>query len=167
MDRKGKTHFIITSALIAAAYCGLTYLSYAFGLAYGPIQLRLSEILTLLPVFTPAAIPGLAIGCFLGNIGSFNAADLIFGTFATLIAALLTYFLRNVKTKGIPLLAMLSPVVINAVIIGFEISAVFLGDGFSLWGFVYSALQVGLGEIIVCIGFGIPFFLAVKRCRIF
>ena len=62
--RREKINYVVTGALIAAAYAGLTYLSNIFGLAYGPIQLRISEVLTLLPIFTPAAIPGLTIGCF-------------------------------------------------------------------------------------------------------
>ncbi len=167
MARKKKIEFIITGALIAAAYAGLTYLSNTFGLAYGPIQLRVSEVLTILPVFTPAAIPGLTVGCFIANIGSFNIADMVFGTFATLLAALLTYMLRDIKIKNIPLLSMLMPVIINAVIIGFEIALLFLPEGYTLWGFVISGLEVGLGELIVCIAFGIPFYLVVKRYRIF
>lgn len=167
MSRKGKIQFIITGALIAAAYAGLTYLSNVFGLAYGPIQLRVSEVLTILPVFTPAAIPGLAVGCFLANIGSFNAVDLVFGTFATLAAAVLTYFLKDIKFKGVPVLAFLPPVLVNAVVIGFEIACFFLPEGYSLWGFVISGLQVGIGQFIVCFIFGIPFYLVVKKYRIF
>ena len=88
---KKRINFIITGALIAAAYVALTFLSNIFSLAFGPIQLRVSEVLTLLPIFTPAAIPGVTLGCFIANIASFNAVDMIFGTAATLIAALLTY----------------------------------------------------------------------------
>ena len=67
---KKRIEFIVTGALIAAAYAGLTYLCNVFSLAYVPIQLRISEVLTLLPIFTPAAIPGVTIGCFIANIGS-------------------------------------------------------------------------------------------------
>ncbi|MBR2489466.1 MAG: QueT transporter family protein [Clostridia bacterium] len=167
MARKSKIQFIITGALIAAAYAGLTYLSNVFGLAYGPIQLRVSEVLTILPVFTPAAIPGLTVGCFIANIGSFNAVDLIFGTAATLIAAILTYLFRKIRFKGLPLLSLLPPVLVNAIIIGFEIAWFFLPEGYSFWGFVISGLEVGLGQLIVCYVFGIPFYLAVKKYRIF
>lgn len=167
MSRNKKTEFVVTGALIAAAYAGLTYLSNVLGLAYGPIQLRVSEVLTILPMFTPASIPGLTIGCFIANIGSFNAADMIFGTFATLVAALLTYFLRDIKFKGIPFLAMLPPVIVNAVVIGFEIACFFLPSGYSLWGFIISGIQVGLGELIVCYLFGTPFYMVVKKYRIF
>ncbi len=167
ITRKEYTNYIITGALIAAVYAGLTYLSNAFGLAYGPVQLRISEILTLLPIFTPASIPGLTVGCFIANIGSFNAADLFFGTGATLIAAVLTYYLRNIKIKGLPFLSILSPVMVNAVIIGFEINWLFLPGKASLYGFLISALEVGIGEFIVCFCFGIPFYFIVKKYRIF
>lgn len=167
MTKKENIRYIVTGALIAAAYAGLTYLSNAFGLAYGPIQLRISEVLTILPIFTPAAIPGLAVGCFLANIGSFNVADLLFGTLATVMAAILTYSLRDVKWKGVAWLAMLPPVIINAIVIGFEISLFYLKADNFLWGFVISALQVGLGQLIVCYCFGIPFYLVVKKYKIF
>lgn len=165
--KKEYINYIVTGSLIAAAYAGLTYLCSVFGLAYGPIQLRLSEVLTILPVFTPAAISGLTIGCFIANIGSFNAADMVFGTFATFVAAVLTYYLKSIRIKGIPVLSLFSPVIINAFIIGFEIAVLFLPGGYSFWGFIISALEVGAGELIVCFAFGIPFFLAVEKSRIF
>lgn len=165
--KKNSIKFIITGALIASAYAALTYLSSVLGLAYGPIQLRVSEVLTVLPVFTPAAIWGLTVGCFIGNIGSFNVLDMVFGTFATFLAAVLTYLLRNIKWKKIPILAMLPPVIVNALIIGAEIAWFYLPEGASFWGFVISALEVGLGQIIVCLVFGIPFYMVVKKYNIF
>lgn len=167
MTRKENTGYIITGALIAAAYAGLTYLSNMFSLAYGPIQLRLSEVLTILPVFTPAAIPGLTIGCFISNIGSFNVADLIFGTLATLVAAVLTRALKDNLIKGIPVFALIPPVIINALVIGFEIAVFYLDNTSFLWGFLISALEVGLGQTIVCFVFGIPFYMVVKKYKIF
>ena len=92
---------------------------------------------------------------------------MIFGTAATLIAAILTYYLRNIKFKGLPLLAMLPPVIINAVVIGLEIAFFFLPEGFTVWGFVISGLEVGLGELIVCVVFGTPFYFLVKKNNIF
>ncbi len=167
MTRREKINYIITGALIAAAYAGLTYLSNVFALAYGPIQLRLSEILTVLPLFTPASIPGLTVGCFIANVGSFNAADLVFGTLATLAAAILTFILKDIKIKGFPFLAFLPPVIVNAVVIGFEIALFFLPKGYSFWGFIISGFQVGLSQLIVCLVFGIPFYLVVKKYKIF
>ena len=167
MNRKDRIKYIVTGAIIAATYAGLTYLSNFFGLAYGPIQLRISEVLTILPLFTPAAIPGLTIGCFIANIGSFNVADMLFGTSATLCAAWLTYILRNKTVKGLPIYSFLPPVIINALVIGFEI-AIFLpsNKGF-LYGFLLSGLEVGIGQLIVCFCFGIPFYYLVKKYKIF
>ena len=162
-----KTEFIISGALIAAAYAGLTYLCNIFGISYGPIQLRLSEVLTVLPVFTPAAIPGLTVGCFLANIASFNVVDMIFGTMATFIAAVLTYYMKDIKVKNIPVLSLLSPVVINALIIGLEIAFFFLPEGSGVWGIILSSIQIGISEFIVCFVFGIPFYFVVKKYRIF
>ena len=167
MTRKNKINYIITGALIAALYAGLTYLSNIFGLAYGPIQLRISEVLTILPIFTPAAIPGLTVGCFIANIASFNAVDMIFGSFATLLAAVATYLLRKIKIKGLPILSMLCPVIANAIIIGLEIAWFFMPDMSFIYGFLISAFEVGISELVVCVGFGIPFYLIVKKYRIF
>lgn len=164
---KNRINFIVTGALIAAAYAGLTFLSNVFSLAYGPVQFRVSEVLTLLPIFTPAAIPGVTVGCFIANIASFNAVDMIFGTAATLIAALLTYAFRNITFKGLPLLTMLPPVIVNAVVIGLELAFFYLPGGYSFWGFVISGVQVGAGELAVCYALGIPFYLIVKKHNIF
>ena len=79
---------LVFGAMIAAIYAAATYLSSVFGIAYGPIQFRLSEALTVLSVFTPAAIPGLTIGCIIGNLASpFGIWDIVFGSLATLLAA--------------------------------------------------------------------------------
>ena len=168
MSRRNHINYIISAALIAAVYAGLTFLSGVFGLAYGPIQLRISEVLTILPVFTPAAIPGLTIGCFISNIGSmFSIPDMVFGTFATLAAAFLTYMLRDIKVKSIPIFAFLPPVIINAIIIGFEIAVFFLPEKSFIWAFLLSAVEVGIGQFIVCFVFGIPFYLAFDKYNIF
>lgn len=167
MTRSERTRYIITGALIAAGYAALTYLSNVFGLAYGPIQLRISEILTILPVFTPAAIPGLTIGCFIANIGSFNVADLLFGTLATFSAAWLSRVFKDKMVKGVPLLSFLPPIFINALVIGFEIAVFYLDAKNFFWGFLVSFFEVGLGQFIVCLGFGIPFYLIVKKHKIF
>lgn len=164
-EARKKIHYTVTGALIAAAYVALTFLSNVFSLAYGPVQFRVSEVLTLLPIFTPAAIPGVTVGCFIANIASFNVLDMLFGTAATLVAAILTYLLKGIKIKGLPLLAMLPPVIVNSAVIGLEISVFYLPNGGSLWGFVISALEVGLGELAVCIGLGIPFYYTISRFK--
>lgn len=167
MERRQGIKYIVTGAVIATLYATLTYLCNFFGLAYGPIQLRISEVLTILPIFTPAAVPGLTVGCFISNIGSFNIADLLFGTLATFFAAGLTRVLRDKCVKGLPIFAFLPPIIINAVVIGFEIAVFYLEPGNFLWGFLISAFEVGLGQTIVCLCFGIPFYYIIKKYKIF
>ncbi|MBQ8203246.1 MAG: QueT transporter family protein [Clostridia bacterium] len=161
MERKRKIRFLVEGALIAAAYAGLTLAGIGF--SYGALQFRIAEILTVLPIFTPAAIPGLAVGCFIANIASFNAADMVFGTLATLLAAVVTYLLRNVCIKRIPLLSLLSPVVFNAVIIGLELYML----SATPWGFGLTALSVGASEFIICVILGIPTVILLKKYNIF
>ncbi|MBR3909430.1 MAG: QueT transporter family protein [Clostridia bacterium] len=165
-NSKAKLQYITTAAIIAAVYAALTYFGAFFGLSYMAIQLRFSEVLTILPLFTPAAIPGLTIGCFIANIGSFNLLDMVFGTLATLIAAILTRLFKDIKFKGIPLLSLFPPVIVNALIIGLEIAIFFLPEGLSLYGFLISALQVGTGQLIVCYVLGIPFYFTVKKTKL-
>ncbi len=163
---KDRINYITTAAFIAAVYAALTYLSGFFGLSYGPIQIRFSEALTVLPVFTPAAIPGLTVGCFLANISSFNLLDMLFGSAATFIAAVLTYLLRNVRFKGLPILAILPPVIINAFIIGAEINIFLLKGGPTFYGFVISAIGIGVGQLITCYGLGLPLYLLIKKRKL-
>ena len=164
---KKKIRYIVEGALIAALYAGLTYLVGVFNLAYGPIQFRVSEMLTILPIFTPAAIPGLTIGCFIANIMSFNPIDMVFGTVASLLSALGTYYLRKIKFKGIPWLALLPPVLINAVIVGLEIAIFFTEGGATVWGFAMSALTVGIGQFVVCYGLGVPLYMVLRKYNLF
>lgn len=150
---------LVFASLISAFYAGLTYLSGFFGLGYGDIQFRVSEVLTVLPVFSPFSIVGLTVGCFISNIGSFNPLDLFFGTGATLIAAVFTYLLRNVKIKKIPFFSFLSPVIINGIIVGIEL-AVLTDIEIS---FAVMALSVAFGEAVVCFGLGIPFYFFLNK----
>lgn len=108
-----KIIFICQAAMIAALYVVLTYAINAFNLASGAIQVRVSEALTILPFFTPAAIPGLVIGCFIANLSTGAVIlDVIFGTLATLLGALGTYALRKYKW-----LAPLPPIISNTIIV--------------------------------------------------
>ena len=151
--------------MIAAMYAALTYA--VSPIAYGEVQFRISEALTILPVFTPAAIPGLIVGCLIANIGSpYMVADMIFGTLATVLAAFSTRALRNVCVKGIPVLAPLPPVIFNALIVGAEISF-FMPEGFEFAAFFAAALSVGLGELVVCYGLGIPLIIVLKKTKLF
>ena len=151
--------------MIAALYVALTYVSNALGLAYGAIQFRLSEVLTVLPVFTPAAIPGLLIGCIISNITSpFGIIDIVCGSAATLFASLVTYALRRVCFKEIPLLSVIPPVIFNAVIIGLEIWYL---EGRTAEIFVVSALQIAAGQIVMCVAAGLPFIRIIKKTGVF
>ncbi len=154
--------------MIAALYVALTYVMATVNMAYGQVQLRVSEALTVLPAFTPAAIPGLTLGCFLANLASpLGVVDWVFGPLATLLAALATKALAKAEVKGIPLLAPLPPVVANAVIVGLEVSCLsavgFSWANFSWAAFGAGALSVGLGELAVCFGLGIPLMIALKK----
>ena len=128
-----RTRFIVIAALVAAFYALLTYLSLAFNLAYGPVQFRLSEALTLLPVVSGAAVPGLAVGCLLGNLTSpYGLVDIVCGTCASLLAAVGARLFARVRLRGIPVVSLLMPIVCNAVVVGAEIT--FLApEGFALF----------------------------------
>lgn len=161
-----KVYTLVSGAVIAALYAALTYAASSVGLAYGAVQFRFSEALTVLAALTPAAIPGLTIGCFLGNLGSpYGMIDIICGTLATFVAAVLSYKTRNVKVKDISVLAPLFPVISNALIVGAEITA-FLPEGFTFYGYLIQALWVGLGELVVCYAAGIPLLIAVEKTQL-
>lgn len=163
-----RLRMLVEASVIAAIYAALTVAIYP--LSYGAVQFRFSEALTVLPVFTPAAIPGLTIGCFIANItGPYSWIDAVFGTLATLLASLCTYFARNIRFRGVPLLSFLFPVLFNAVIIGLEINLFFLpeGESFTFMGFLISALWVGVGELVVCYLLGTPLFAAISKTKLF
>ena len=163
-----RIRLLVEGSIIAAAYAALTLAIYP--LSYGAVQLRFSEVLTILPVFTPAAIPGLTVGCFIANVtGPYSWIDAVFGTLATLLASLCTYYARNIKLKNIPFLSFFFPVIFNAVIIGLEINLFFLpqGEELTFIGFLISALWVGLGELAVCYLLGTPLYVAVSKTKLF
>ncbi len=167
MKKYTKAKSLTTAGVIAALYAALTYAAAGLGIAYGPFQFRFSEALTVLPIFTPAAIPGLTVGCLIANLASFNPIDLLFGTVATLVAALLTTYFKNVKTFGAPLLSLFPPVIVNALLIGLELS-LFYFDSFTIGGFLISFMEVGVGQLLVCYGLGLPLYFALnKHKRIF
>lgn len=154
---------ITQAAVVAALYAVLTILSSLLGLGFGPIQFRISEFMTILPIFTPAAIPGLTIGCFLSNLGSpLGVIDWVFGSAATLTAALLTYRLRNIRFKNIPVLSAFAPVLVNALVVGAE-SACLTPGGFTFAVFATVGLQVGLSELIICFALGLPFAATLEK----
>lgn len=141
MKQNQKVLFIVHAAVIAALYVVLTFLANALGLANYAVQLRFSEALTILPFFTPAAIPGLAIGCLLANILTGCALpDIIFGTLATLIGAVLTRMLRRNRW-----LAPIPPIAANTLIVPF-----ILLYAYGIQPLWLSFLTVFAGEVISC-----------------
>lgn len=161
-----KTLFIVKAAVIAALYAALTAASSMFGLAYGQIQFRVSEALCVLCAFTPAAIPGLAVGCMLSNLSSpLGAIDIIVGTSATLIAAALGYLTRNVKFKSIPLLSLLFPCIFNGIFVGAEL-AYLAPEGFQWKFFLIAGLEVAIGELAVCFTLGILLCKAIQKTKL-
>lgn len=163
---KRKTVFVVQSAVIAALYAGLTYVASILNLAYGSVQFRFSEALTILAAISPAAIPGLTVGCFLGNITSpYGIIDIICGTLATLISSIFSYKTRNIKIKDLPLLSAFFPVISNAIIVGIEIT-IFMPEGFKLKAFFVNALQIAVGQLLMCYGLGIPLFKAIRKTNL-
>ena len=159
-----KTHFLTHAALLAALYTALTYLQNFLipGSASWAIQFRASEALCVLAFFTPAAIPGLSIGCLLFNL-SFSGAlplDALVGTAATLLATGGMWLTRKWTIKGFPLVGLLLPAITNAILVGWELS-VYIGGGFWL-----NALYVAIGEAAVLLTLGTALFYAVKARRL-
>lgn len=151
---KRKTLFLCYAAIIAAMYVALTLVSSAFGLSSGVIQCRLSEALCILPIFTPAAVPGLTVGCLIANLFTPGAMwqDILFGTLATFIGAFGTYILRKFR-----FLAPLPTVVANTLIIPFVLKFAYnVGDALP-----FLFLTVGLGEIISAGIFGYVLLFAL------
>ena len=133
--------FLTQAAMIAAIYVALTYVFAPF--SFGEVQVRIAEALTILPLFTPAAIPGLFAGCLIGNIlGGAVLPDIVCGSAATLIGAFFTYRLR----ERTPFLAPVPPILANAIIVPFVLR---FGYGVLL-PIPFMMLTVGIGEVISC-----------------
>ena len=152
---KLKTEKIVIISLVSALYATLTLALSA--ISFGPIQFRVSEVMTLLPLLGKEYIIALTIGCLLANIiGPYGIPDIIFGTLATLISAYLVYLTRktmkNKQNKAYILIASFWPTIINAIIIGIMLNKFF---GLPL---VLSMLQVGFGQFVVITILGVPLF---------
>ena len=155
-----KTHFLTHASLLAALYAALTYLQNFLipGSASWAIQFRASEALSVLAFFTPAAIPGLSIGCLLFNL-SFSGAlplDALMGTSATVLATAGMWFSRRWTIKGYPFFGLLLPAFTNALLVGWEL-AIYIGGGFWL-----NALYVAIGEAAVLLTLGTALYYAIK-----
>lgn len=161
--------YLVTGALIAALYVALFYAQNLLvpSSATMAVQFRVAEALNILALFTPAAIPGLTIGCILSNVASIGQGlplDMIFGSLATLGATVCIWLLRKVKIKGYPLFAMLMPAVWNGAIIGWEIEQFFIEGPFTLVGFLVQGGLVALGELVVMLVLGsLLYWVIVSR----
>lgn len=163
--KKTNTRLITMGAAIAALYVVLTLIANAFGLANYAIQVRFSEALTVLPYFTPVAIPGLFAGCIISNIlTGAMPLDVIFGSLATLIGAIGTNMLKKhfPKTKW---LAPIPPIVANSLVVPFVLAYVYKFEG----SIPYFMLTVGIGEVISCgiLGMILLFSLEKYKSRLF
>ena len=154
-----KTNFLTQSALIASLYVALTFVSAAMGIASGAIQVRLSEALTILPIFTASAVPGLFIGCIVANLLTGAALwDIVFGSVATLLGAIGTRLLR--KTRYF---ATLPPILSNTVIIPFVLKIAYgVNEGYS-----FLFLTIFLGELISCGVLGTMLSKALDKTKLF
>ena len=154
--KKTNTAFLSQAAMIAAVYVVLTYVFAPF--SFGEIQVRVAEALTILPLFTPAAVPGLFIGCLTGNIlGGAILPDIIFGSTATLLGALFTYQLFRDR----PLLAPLPPIIANTLIVPFVLR---FGYGMAL-PISFMMLTVGIGEVLSCGVLGLALYFALRKYK--
>jgi len=150
-----KVKVLTTSAMIAAVYLVLTLIFYLT--SFLPYQIRFAEALTVLPYFTPFAIPGLFVGCIVSNIlGGNGIWDIVIGSLATLLSAYLTYKISFKKPKR-KLLAPLPPVLINAVVVGAMLSVLYEMPLF------ITMLSVGVGQIIACYLLGYPLMILIEK----
>jgi uncharacterized membrane protein len=147
-----KTVFLMQASLIAAIYATITIALAP--ISYGQVQVRVAEILTILPAFTPAAIPGLFIGCIISNLyGGGGIIDIVFGSLATLVAALLTY--KMPKRWLVPL----PPVLVNGIAVGYILNYLYGLPLLITMGFVT------IGQTLACYGLGYPFMLVLEKYK--
>ena len=165
-DRK-KVLLLTQAAVIAALYAAMTFAQEMLlpGSASMAVQFRVSEALMLLCVLTPAAIPGVTLGCFVSNLLILGALpfDMIIGTTATLISALIIYKFRKIRIKNLPVLSAAVPAIINGIFIGAEIEIFFIEGSFHFTSFLIQALLVAAGEAAVCFTLGLLLFKAFDR----
>jgi len=148
--------FLTRTAAVAGVYATLTLVLAP--ISFGPLQVRVAEGLTVLPYFAAPAVPGLFLGCALANvIGGFGWPDVVFGSLATLLAALLTWGLGRLRTTPPPYLVPLPAVVINALVVPAYL-AVLLNLPYGL-----TLAQVGAGQLAACYGLGYPLLLLLRR----
>ena len=149
--RKFSVKDLTLAAMAAALYAVMSYFANIFGLAYGPVQFRFAEALTVLPFLFPATAPGLFVGCLIANLLSpYGALDIVFGSLATLLAALWTMKMPSKR------LAPLPPVICNIVIVSGVIAFQEAQTGAAFMSaYLFNAVTIGLGEAMVCYGLGL------------
>ena len=176
-----KTNYIARAGVIAAVYAACTLVTMLFlgNLAWGPIQFRISEAVCVLAVLTPAAVPGLTVGCIIANLmalaingtGALGMLDVVFGSLATFLGALWCW-----KMRERPKLALLGPVIANALIVPAYLPLLLQGlgyytipftsialDGLYLPMYLFGVVATGLGEALVIYVLGLPLLSALKR----
>ena len=153
------TRAIVNAGLIAAIYVALTMLFQP--ISFGAIQFRIAEALTLLPILTVDAVPGLFVGCLLANwLGGGIWFDVVLGSIATLLAAICTRLLREKR-----IVAALMPTVFNGLIVGPVVYFAYVrapGDPVSLGTLLFNMATVAFGELVVCDGLGLPMSYGLK-----
>lgn len=147
-----KTVFLVQASLIAAVYAAITIALAP--ISYGQIQVRVAEALTVLPAFTPAAIPGLFVGCIVANLyGGGGIIDIVFGSLATLVAAYLSYKMPKKWLVTLP------PIIVNGIIIGYVLNYVYGAPLLITMGWV------SIGQIIACYGLGYPLMTVLEKYK--
>lgn len=174
---KSNTKYLCDAAMIAAVYAALSLLFMP--ISFGPVQCRISEMLTVLPAFLPAAVPGVAIGCLIANIlGGAILPDIVFGTFATLIAAAASYKLTAAMQRkvlesrragiGFRILAVLPPIISNTVIVPLVLKYAY-GYGDALYFMMFTVCigeiisAAGLGNVLITIAARFPLLLNIRN----
>lgn len=155
MMKKG-VGFMTQAAMIAAIYVVLVFVFAP--ISFGPVQIRVAEALTILPFFTPAAIPGVFLGCLIGNLLSpgMIVLDIVFGSLATLLAAVISY-----KLRGNKYLVPLPPIIVNMIVVPFVLK---YGYGVPM-PLILSALAVGTGQIVSCYGLGLVLIQVLEKYK--
>lgn len=168
-----KTNKMVKIAMIAAIYATLTLVLAP--VSYGTVQFRISELLTVLPAFTPLGIPGLALGCMISNLlgallglNPTGYLDAVVGTAATLIAAVLSFQLGKLENKTLRyVLVPLPPVLVNALVIGTELTMILNAGSSFAPAWVANTVSVAIGQAVVCYVLGVPFMMLLSKNEIY
>lgn len=164
--KQNRVRFLAVAGLIGGLYTALTLVLAPF--SFGLVQCRVSEALTVLAAYSPASVVGLTVGCALSNLIGLSmganvagALDILLGTLATGLAAWLSYGLRGYRIGALPVLSTLPPVVLNALIIGAELTLI---SPIPTWQmFATEMALVGAGQLIACVGGGLVVAKAVEK----